>query len=97
MTSMLDVTGWTLPQQMGVDVRTIERSFDPPVLSRVNATVVAPARVWGDRKPAFFVVDGRGNGAAIAAKPGYPTVLVPFGMIPNTLTPREVSRKRRAM
>ncbi|MFL6448538.1 MAG: amidase family protein [Bryobacteraceae bacterium] len=27
------------------------------------------------------------SGAAIAAKPGYPTVLVPFGMIPNTLTP----------
>ncbi len=24
------------------------------------------------------------NGAAIAAKPGYPTVTVPFGMIPNT-------------
>lgn len=24
-----------------------------------------------------------GNGAAIAAKPGYPTVIVPFGMIPN--------------
>jgi amidase len=27
------------------------------------------------------------SGAAIAAKPGYPTVLVPFGMIPNALTP----------
>ncbi len=27
------------------------------------------------------------NGAAIAAKPGYPTVLVPFGMVPNTVTP----------
>jgi amidase len=24
-------------------------------------------------------------GAAIAAKPGYPTVIVPFGMVPNTL------------
>ena len=24
------------------------------------------------------------NGAAIAAKPGYPTVMVPFGMVPNT-------------
>ena len=23
------------------------------------------------------------NGAAIAAKPGYPTVIVPFGMVPN--------------
>ncbi len=27
------------------------------------------------------------SGASIAAKPGYPTVLVPFGMVPNTLTP----------
>lgn len=27
------------------------------------------------------------SGAAIAAKPGYPTVIVPFAMIPNTLTP----------
>jgi amidase len=27
------------------------------------------------------------SGAAIAAKPGYPTVIVPFGMIPNDPTP----------
>ena len=27
------------------------------------------------------------NGAAIAAKPGYPTVIVPFGLIPNAPTP----------
>jgi amidase len=27
------------------------------------------------------------NGAAIAAKPGYPTVIVPFGMAPNAPTP----------
>src|SRR6202030_3425435 len=27
------------------------------------------------------------TGAAIAAKPGYPTVIVPFGMIPNEPTP----------
>jgi amidase len=27
------------------------------------------------------------NGASIAAKPGYPTVIVPFAMIPNALTP----------
>jgi len=27
------------------------------------------------------------SGAAIAAKPGYPTVIVPFGMVPNALTP----------
>jgi amidase len=28
-----------------------------------------------------------GNGAAIAAKPGYPTVMVPFGLVPNAPTP----------
>ena len=27
-----------------------------------------------------------GNGAGIAAKPGYPTVIVPFGLVPNTPT-----------
>ena len=27
------------------------------------------------------------SGAAIAAKPGYPTVIVPFGMVPNTNAP----------
>ncbi len=27
------------------------------------------------------------NGAAIAAKPGYPTVIVPFGVVPNAPTP----------
>jgi amidase len=27
------------------------------------------------------------NGAAIAARPGYPTVMVPFGMVPNVPTP----------
>jgi amidase len=28
-----------------------------------------------------------GTGAAIAAKPGYPTVIVPFGMVPNSAGP----------
>ena len=28
-----------------------------------------------------------GSGAAIAARPGYPTVIVPAGFVPNTLTP----------
>ena len=27
------------------------------------------------------------SGASIAAKPGYPTVIVPFALVPNTLTP----------
>jgi len=28
-----------------------------------------------------------GSGAAIASKPGYPTVIVPFGLVPNSPTP----------
>jgi len=28
-----------------------------------------------------------GSGAAIAAKPGYPTVIVPFALVPNAPTP----------
>jgi amidase len=27
------------------------------------------------------------SSASIAARPGYPTVMVPFGFVPNTLTP----------
>jgi amidase len=27
------------------------------------------------------------SGAALAARPGYPTVIVPFGMVPNAPTP----------
>jgi hypothetical protein len=62
-----DVAGWTLPQQMGVNVRTIERTFEPPAMSRVTTRGVAPAAVWGERRPDFYVIDGRGNAGAIAA------------------------------
>jgi hypothetical protein len=61
-----DVAGWTLPLQMGVKVITIERQFQPPSLQRVTAPVIPPGTVWGERKPAYWVVDGRGNGAALA-------------------------------
>jgi hypothetical protein len=62
-----DVAGWTLPQQMGVDVRLIERTFQPPAMSRLSTAAIAPARVWAERRPDFYVIDGRGNGAAVAA------------------------------
>jgi hypothetical protein len=52
---------------MGIEVRTIERSFEPPVMSRLAKATIAPARVWGERKPSFYVVDARGDGGAIAA------------------------------
>ena len=63
-----DVTGWTLPAQMGVEVRAIEGSFDPPVMSRLTTPAVVPPAVtiWGDRKPAYYLVEARGNAGAVA-------------------------------
>jgi len=61
-----DVAGWTLPLQMGVNVITIARSFEPPAMSRLTSAAVAPSHVWGDRKPSYFVVDTPGNAGAIA-------------------------------
>jgi Zinc carboxypeptidase len=64
-----DVTGWTLPAQMGVDVRVVEKPFEPPVMSRLTIGAIAPPRaaIWGDRKPAYYLVEARGNPGAIAA------------------------------
>jgi hypothetical protein len=62
-----DVTGWTLPLQMGTEVREIERTFLPPAMSRLSGAAVTPAAVWGERKPDFYVIDARGNGGALAA------------------------------
>jgi hypothetical protein len=62
-----DATGWTLPDQMGIDVRTVERAFEPPAMSRVTRAAVQPAAVWGEPRPGFYIVDARGNGGAIAA------------------------------
>ncbi len=61
-----DVAGWTLPLQMGVSVITIERRFEPPSLTRVTAPRMPNSAVWGERKPSYWVVEGRGNGAALA-------------------------------
>lgn len=62
-----DVTGWMLPAQMGVDVRTIARTFEPPAMSRLSAATIAPAEVWADRRPSYYIVDARGIGGAVAA------------------------------
>ncbi len=63
-----DVTAWTLPAQMGVDVRAIEGTFDPPVLSPLTAPsfIPPPVTVWGDRKPSFYLVETRSNAGALA-------------------------------
>jgi hypothetical protein len=62
-----DVTGWTLPLQMGINVREIERTFQPPAMSRLPGAAIGPATVWGERRPGFYVIDARGNGGALAA------------------------------
>jgi Zinc carboxypeptidase len=63
-----DVTGWTLPAQMGVDVRVVEKPFEPPVMSRLTSTAMTPPRatIWGERKPGYYLVEARGNAGAIA-------------------------------
>jgi zinc carboxypeptidase len=64
-----DVTGWTLPAQMAVDVRFVEKGFDPPVMSKLSGTGVTPPRatIWGDKKPGYYLVEARGNAGAVAA------------------------------
>ncbi|MEO8259000.1 MAG: M14 metallopeptidase family protein [Acidobacteriota bacterium] len=61
-----DVAGWTLPAQMGVEVRTIARPFDPPRMERLTTARPAAAALGGETKPAFYLIDARGNGGAIA-------------------------------
>jgi hypothetical protein len=60
-----DVAGWTLPYQMGVKVRTIERAFEPPATARLDRGTIAASPVWGERRPSYFLIDTRGNGGAI--------------------------------
>jgi hypothetical protein len=76
-----DVTGWTLPAQMGVDVKTVAKTFDQPAMSRLTSASIAPAQVWSDRTPSYYVVDARGNGGAIAANR-----LLTAGLAPTWLT-----------
>jgi hypothetical protein len=63
-----DITGWMLPAQMGVEVRAIERSFDPPVMSHLTVPAVVPPAltIWGDKKPTYYLVETRGNTGALA-------------------------------
>jgi hypothetical protein len=62
-----DVTGWTLPLQMHVDVDRIDQYFEPPSTTRLERATVEPERLWGDtRNVAYYVIDGRGSGAGLA-------------------------------
>ena len=62
-----DVAGWTLPLQMNVRVDRIDQYFEPPATTRLDRVAISPARVWGEpTKAAYYVIDGRGNGATLA-------------------------------
>jgi hypothetical protein len=61
-----DVAGWTLSKQMGVNVITIERTFEPPPTTRLTAATIPAQPVWGERKPAYWIIDAPGNGGALA-------------------------------
>src|SRR4029453_12152356 len=61
-----DVAGWTLPKQMGVNVLIVERSSESPPTSRLTTAAIAPANVWGERKPGYWVIEANGNGGAVA-------------------------------
>ena len=76
-----DVAGWTLPQQMGVKVVTIERTFEPPATSRLTTVTIARERVWGEQKPTYWLVDARGNGGAVAVNR-----LVAAGAMPSWIS-----------
>jgi hypothetical protein len=60
-----DVAGWTLPAQMGVDVRTIDARFETPSMRRLDAVSVSPGAIEGNPKPDHYLIDARGNGGAL--------------------------------
>ncbi|MBU22469.1 MAG: peptidase M14 [Acidobacteria bacterium] len=61
-----DVAGWTLPLQMGVRVDTITDLFEPPALVRLMRAEVEAGSVEGLGDAALYIIDGAGNGGAIA-------------------------------
>jgi hypothetical protein len=72
---------------MGVNVITVERSFEAPPTSRLITATIAPASVWGERKPGYWVVEANGNGGAVAVNR-----LIAAGASPAwTAIPLEVS------
>ena len=63
-----DVTGWTLPLQMGVKVERVDQVFEAPVLTRLEGGVsVLAGTLWGERRPSWFVIEARGTGGTLAA------------------------------
>jgi hypothetical protein len=62
-----DVTGWTLPLQMGVTAERIETPVDLPVAARIDRLATPPRFLVGHANPSIYLVDGRGNLGALAA------------------------------
>lgn len=67
------------------------RKTEPDAMGWVNRFIIPPlaSLLTSGYACAIDVSIGTSliTGNAIAAKPGYPTVIVPFGMIPNSPTP----------
>ncbi len=81
-----DVAGWTLPLQMGVSVDRIEQTFEPPPSARLTESRITAGYLWGEPRPNHYVIDGRGNAAAIAVNQ-----LLAAGLAPAwTTTPGDV-------
>jgi hypothetical protein len=61
-----DVTGWTLPLQLGVGVEQVDAPFELPVMTTVDKVEIPPGQIWGERRPSYYLVDVRGTGGALA-------------------------------
>lgn len=81
-----DVAGWTLPWQMGVKLDRIEQTFEPPPTAKLEQSAITPERVWGNQRPSYYVIDGRGNGASIAIN----RLLAANATVSWTTTPMEL-------
>jgi hypothetical protein len=49
-------------------VRAIDHTFESPVMSRLTtaALTAPPSTLWGDKRPAYYLVEARANGGALA-------------------------------
>ena len=61
-----DVTGWTLPLQMGVAVDTIDAPFDPPELVQLMRAELTAGTLRDLDGAERFVIEGSGNRGALA-------------------------------
>jgi hypothetical protein len=61
-----DVTGWTLPLQMGVRVERVDAKFDQPMTGRLKRVATPAGQVWGERKASNFIIDAPSTAGAQA-------------------------------